>query len=36
MVEIVETLEAKLRRHEDALSLCMVEIQKLRAENAAL
>jgi FtsZ-binding cell division protein ZapB len=36
MVEIVETLEAKLKRHEDALALCMVEIQKLRAENAAL
>jgi hypothetical protein len=36
MVEIVETAEQKLKRHEDALSLCMAEIQKLRAENAAL
>jgi FtsZ-binding cell division protein ZapB len=34
MVE--ETLEAKLKRHEDALSLCMAEIEKLRAENACL
>jgi len=36
MVEVVETLEVKLKRHEDALSLCMAEIQKLRAENALL
>ena len=36
MAEVVETLEAKLKRHEDALALCMAEIQKLRAENAAL
>jgi hypothetical protein len=34
MVE--ETLEAKLRRHEDALVACMAEITKLRAENARL
>ena len=36
MGEVVETLEAKLKRHEDALALCMAEIQKLRVENAAL
>jgi hypothetical protein len=36
MVEVVETLEAKLRRHEDALVACMAEITKLRAENARL
>ena len=36
MVEVVETLEAKLKRHEDALSLCMAEIEKLRAENQRL
>jgi len=36
MVEVVETLEAKLKRHEDALAACMVEIQRLRAENTAL
>jgi hypothetical protein len=36
MVEVVETLEAKLKRHEDALVACMAEIQKLRAENARL
>src|SRR6516164_8826241 len=34
MVE--ETLEQKLKRHEDALSLCIVEIEKLRAENERL
>jgi hypothetical protein len=34
MVE--ETLEQKLKRHEDALVACMAEIQRLRAENAAL
>jgi hypothetical protein len=34
MVE--ETLEQKLKRHEDALALCMAEIQKLRAENETL
>jgi hypothetical protein len=34
MVE--ETAEQKLQRHEHALELCMAEIQKLRAENAAL
>ena len=34
MVE--ETLEQKLRRHEDALVACMAEITKLRAENARL
>ena len=36
MVEVAETLEAKLKRHEDALAACMVEIQRLRAENASL
>jgi hypothetical protein len=34
MVE--ETLEAKLKRHEDALVACMAEIERLRAENVAL
>jgi hypothetical protein len=34
MVE--ETLEQKLKRHEDALSLCITEIEKLRAENERL
>ena len=34
MVE--ETLEQKLKRHEDALSLCIAEIEKLRAENEKL
>jgi hypothetical protein len=34
MVE--ETLEAKLKRHEDALIACMAEITKLREENARL
>src|SRR5262249_170436 len=36
MVEIVETLEQKLKRHEDALVACMAEIERLRAENAGL
>jgi hypothetical protein len=36
MVEVVETLEAKLKRHEDALVACMAEIERLRAENASL
>jgi hypothetical protein len=36
MVEVVETLEAKLKRHEDALVACIAEIQRLRAENASL
>ena len=36
MVEVVETLEAKLKRHEDALVACMAEITKLREENARL
>jgi hypothetical protein len=36
MVEIVETPEQKLKRHEDALIACMAEIEKLRAENARL
>jgi hypothetical protein len=36
MVEVVETPEAKLKRHEDALVACMAEITKLRAENARL
>ena len=34
MVE--ETLEQKLQRHSDALVACMAEIERLRAENAAL
>jgi hypothetical protein len=34
MVE--ETLEQKLKRHEDALVACMAEITKLREENARL
>jgi hypothetical protein len=36
MVEESESLEQKLRRHEEALSLCIAEIEKLRAENALL
>ena len=36
MVEVVETPEQKLRRHEEALVACMAEITKLRAENARL
>ena len=36
MVEVVETLEQKLKRHEDALVACMAEITKLREENARL
>jgi len=36
MVEVVETPEQKLKRHEDALVACMAEITKLRAENALL
>jgi hypothetical protein len=36
MVELVETPEAKLKRHEDALVACMAEITKLREENARL
>ena len=36
MVEIAETPEAKLKRHEDALAACMVEITRLREENARL
>jgi hypothetical protein len=36
MVEVVETPEAKLKRHEDALVACMAEIERLRAENASL
>src|SRR5215472_9254132 len=36
MVEVVETLETKLKRHEDALVACMAEITKLREENARL
>jgi hypothetical protein len=31
-----ETLEAKLKRHEDALVACMAEITRLREENARL
>jgi hypothetical protein len=34
MVE--ETTEQKLKRHEDALAACMVEITRLREENARL
>jgi hypothetical protein len=33
---IEETLEQKLKRHEDALVACMAEITKLREENARL
>jgi hypothetical protein len=36
MVEIVETPEQKLKRHEDALVACMAEITRLREENARL
>jgi hypothetical protein len=36
MVEVVETPEAKLKRHEDVLVACMAEITKLREENARL
>jgi hypothetical protein len=36
MVEVVETLEAKLKRHEDALVACMAEITRLREENNRL
>jgi len=36
MAEVIETLEAKLKRHEDALIACMAEITKLREENARL
>ena len=36
MVEVVETLETKLKRHEDALVACMAEITRLREENARL
>jgi hypothetical protein len=36
MAEIVETPEAKLKRHEDALVACMAEIERLRAENTKL
>src|SRR6516162_618307 len=36
MVEVVETLETKLKRHEDALVACMAEITKLREENTRL
>jgi hypothetical protein len=36
MVEVAETLEAKLKRHEDALRACIAEITKLREENARL
>src|SRR6516165_5114600 len=36
VVEVVETPEQKLKRHEDALVACMAEITKLRAENARL
>jgi hypothetical protein len=36
MVEIVETAEQKLKRHEHALELCMAEITKLREENIRL
>jgi hypothetical protein len=36
MAEVVETVEQKLKRHEDALIACMAEITKLREENARL
>ena len=36
MAEVVETLETKLKRHEDALVACMTEITRLREENARL
>jgi hypothetical protein len=36
MVEVAETLETKLKRHEDALVACMAEITRLREENARL
>src|SRR5215469_769591 len=36
MVEVVKTLEAKLKRHEDALVACMAEITRLREENTTL
>jgi hypothetical protein len=36
MVEVVETAEQKLKRHEDALVALMAEITKLREENARL
>ena len=36
MVEVVEALEAKLKRHEDALVACMAEITRLREENTRL
>jgi hypothetical protein len=36
MVEVGETIEAKLKRHEDALVACMAEITRLREENARL
>ena len=34
MVEIVETLEQKLKRHEDALVACMAEIERLQKRVA--
>src|SRR6516165_3120899 len=36
MAEVAETLEAKLKRHEDALVACMAEITRLREENTRL
>ena len=36
MVEVIETAEQKLKRHEDALVACMAEITRLREENARL
>ena len=36
VVEVIETAEQKLKRHEDALVACMAEITKLREENARL
>ena len=36
MVEVAETLETKLKRHEDALVACMAEITRLREENSRL
>jgi hypothetical protein len=36
MIEVVETPEQKLKRHEDALVACMAEITRLREENTRL
>jgi len=36
VVEVIETAEQKLKRHEVALVACMAEITRLREENARL